>query len=105
MNKEASESTNLKRQFLPNFISNFALIFVQGASTIVLTPFLIRHLELFGIVMLFVSISNYVFVLMIAMNSSASRELILNFKSHDRERVNKTFHAFVQLSLKGVLGQ
>ena len=86
----------MKRQFLPNIISNFALIFIQGASTLVLTPFLIRHLELelFGMVMLFVSISNYVFVLRIAMNSSAGRELILNFKSHDPERVNKTFSTF-----------
>ncbi|MCJ7525405.1 MAG: oligosaccharide flippase family protein, partial [Candidatus Aminicenantes bacterium] len=96
MNNEASESASLKRQFLPNFISNFALIFVQGGSALVLTPFLIRHLdlELFGIVMLFVSISNYVFVFTIAMNNSAGRELILNLKSRDHEQVNKTFNSF-----------
>ncbi|MFH2107561.1 MAG: oligosaccharide flippase family protein [Chrysiogenia bacterium] len=95
MNNEESEATSLKRQFLPNFVSSFALIFVQGTSALVLTPFLIRHLdlELFGIVMLFVSISNYVFVFTIAMNNSAGRELILNLKSRDQERVNKTFNS------------
>jgi O-antigen/teichoic acid export membrane protein len=96
MKKEASGSRSLKSQFFPNFISNFALIFVQGASALILTPFLIRHLdlELFGIVMLFVSISNYVLVFTVAMNNSAGRELILDFKSRDKEKANRTFSSF-----------
>ena len=51
-------------------------------------------LKLFGIVMLFVSISNYVGVFTIAMNNSAGRELILYFKNRDNERVNKIFSSF-----------
>jgi O-antigen/teichoic acid export membrane protein len=86
-----------KIQFLPNLISNFLLIFVQGVSSLILTPFLIKKLnvELFGIVMLFVSISNYVYIFTISINNSAGRELILNFKSRDAGQANKTYNSFL----------
>lgn len=94
---DRAPAASYKSQLLPNLVSNFLLIFVQGVSSLILTPFLIGKLdvELFGIVMLFVSISNYVYIFTISINNSAGRELILNFKGRDGAQASRTFNSFL----------
>ncbi len=88
---------SIRKQFLPNLLSNLLLLLAQGGSTLFLTFYLVKHLQvqLFGIVMLFVAISNYIQIFTVAMNNSAGRELILNFKSGDRDAANRTFNSFL----------
>jgi len=84
----------LKKQLLPNLLSNGIVLGLNILISLWFTPYLIRHLgvAVYGLLPLAFTLSNYLNVITLSLNNAAGRFLAIDLKKKDNISANKTFN-------------
>jgi membrane protein EpsK len=90
----AGENSLLKRQFLPNLLSNGTVLGLNILISLWFTPYLIRRLgvAVYGLLPLAFTMSNYLNVITLSLNNAAGRFLAIDLKKKDDLSANRTFN-------------
>jgi membrane protein EpsK len=88
------ETSLLKRQFLPNLLSNGTVLGLNILISLWFTPYLIRRLgvAVYGLLPLAFTMSNYLNVITLSLNNAAGRFLAIDLKKKDNLSANRTFN-------------
>lgn len=94
--KEASPpvESGLRRQFLPNLITNGGVFVLNTLIGLWYTPYLIRHLGVaaYGLVPLALSLTSYLSLINLSLNGAAGRFLTVDLEKQDYDSANRTFN-------------
>lgn len=84
-----------KRQFLPNVLSNGTVFLIDILIGIWFTPYLVRNLGVasFGLVPLAQSLTSYLNLIRLSLNSAAGRFLTIELEDKDVNAANITFNS------------
>jgi membrane protein EpsK len=87
-------TSNFRKQFPANLLSNVLLFCVNLVIGIWLVPYYIRHLGVgaYGLIPLATSFTQYVALFTMAMGGGTSRFLTIDLQQGDLERANRTFN-------------
>lgn len=91
---ESSPVDAQPRQFSINVLSNVAVMLLNIGIGLWFTPYLINNLgiALYGLVTLAISVTNYMFIINTALDTSVGRFLTLDIRQQDFHKANQTFN-------------
>jgi O-antigen/teichoic acid export membrane protein len=93
----AAEDRGLKKQLFPNLLSNGAVLGLKILLSLWFTPYLIRRLgvEVYGLLPLAFTLTAYLSIITLSLNSAAGRFLAIDLKKKDALSANRTFNTIL----------